>query len=312
MCIAILNNGTPVTKKHLKNSWDSNFDGAGLMWAQDGKMHTYKRPNKFKEADFEEFYATYQRVLSQRDADTPVGIHFRIATHGKTSKFLHPFPVSENVYLMHNGVLSGLGTQDYSDTAKLADLLSKLPAEMTKSVDALLSNDFVYTALASMCGASNKLIFMDNTGDFEIIGVKLGHWTDDNWYSNDSYKNTGVRYYGSEAVYDWKNWAKTGNYGKVGSHSAAPVKPVWPSLPASQAKAAAAQTPKHVDVTSRTFVDADTYESEIDTPRTTLDLGEFYCSSCKRNEYVDDSSQCMVCGHYNHRAEAQVSALLYS
>lgn len=298
MCIAILNKGNTVSKKHLKNSWDSNFNGAGLMWVQGGALHTYKKANKHKSTDFTEFYDTYLQAYSNRDENTPVGIHFRIATHGKTDEFLHPFKVGENIGLMHNGILSGLGTEAYSDTAKLADLLSGLPEVMLQNVDELLSNNFIYTALASMCGAGNKLIFIDNTGDYEIVNEKAGHWADDNWYSNDSYKNSGVRYYGDKAVYDWgKGWGKAWEK---------PYTASTPTLGASVGKPLPA-LPK----ATTPFVDADVDESIIDAADT-KSLGTFWCGKCYSTEYVTDACECERCGTYQYRAETAVCGLLYS
>lgn len=55
-------------------------------------------------------------------------LHFRLATHGKLSlENLHPFNIQESTWLMHNGIISGLGNERFSDTYELAEILSELP-----------------------------------------------------------------------------------------------------------------------------------------------------------------------------------------
>jgi len=200
MCIAILNKSNQLSRKTLKNCWDSNDDGAGIMYVKDKKLELFRQPNLSPD-DFNSLYLAYCTAYKQRDKDTPVVLHFRIATHGLTPEFLHPFAVSDTLGFVHNGILSGLGTHEYSDTAELRDLLRELPKSMTKSVAGLLNPRLMFTMLQQFIGVGNKLIFLDNIGDFEIVNEKAGSWDGGNWFSNSSYKERGVRYYGSMAMY---------------------------------------------------------------------------------------------------------------
>ena len=200
MCIAILNKSTePISKDSLLNCWTYNDDGAGLMWVDNGTMKMQKFPNDNKPETFEAFYSRYVAVRTSNDL--PMGIHFRIATHGLSEAYLHPFPVSRDMFIMHNGILNGLGTKEVSDTAMFADMLSKLPEFYTKSATNLAS-ETMGTLLHDYIGTGNKVIALDSSGAFAIINEKAGHWLDDNWYSNDSYKSA-KRYYGS---YDYSTY----------------------------------------------------------------------------------------------------------
>jgi predicted glutamine amidotransferase len=198
MCIAILNlNTDPIEESALYNSWIYNDDGAGLMWAHDGKLFTQKFPNDLTQESFDAFYKRYLEVRSL--TDLPIGLHFRIATHGMSTEYLHPFNISDNVAIMHNGIISGFGTREVSDTAEFAQLLSMLPDDMTDSVAGLTSNFAVEVLITNTLGFGNKVIALDKEGEFFIFNEGQGHWYGDNWYSNDSYK-AAKRYYGSTAM----------------------------------------------------------------------------------------------------------------
>ena len=202
MCIAILNNGKKLTRQELSNCWVSNDDGAGLLYINDGVLTAFKQPNhdgfNVAGADFDKFTKEYDRVYKlSRESKTPVLLHFRIATHGLDPMYLHPFFVSDKVGLIHNGIIYGYGSRDFSDTYEFAGELATLPATMTESV-AFLDNTFISNAIMDKLESSNKVVFMDDTGDYRIFNAQLGHWNKGNWFSNDAYK-TRKTYFGSVA-----------------------------------------------------------------------------------------------------------------
>ena len=191
MCIAILNNGKKLTRKALSNCWVSNDDGAGMLYIDNGKLAAFKQPNHdgFNVAgrDFDNFVNEYDRVYKlSKASNKPVLIHFRIATHGLDPEYLHPFLVSDNVGLIHNGIIYGYGTRDVSDTAEFAQELATLPKSMTADVK-FLDIDFISNSILDKLEASNKVVFMDNTGDYRIFNAQLGHWSNGNWFSNYRY-----------------------------------------------------------------------------------------------------------------------------
>lgn len=204
MCIAIMNGGKMLPKKKLSNCWTYNDDGAGMLFIQDGKLVAEKFPNIGGDS-FDKFYQRYTEVKSSVSGEQPMLLHFRIATHGMSEEYLHPFFVTPELGLVHNGVIRGFGSQDKSDTAEFTELLSTIPNVSMEMLDNLFIEDAIYEYL----GGTNKLIFLDNEGEYRIFGEKLGEWIGDNWFSNDSHTKA-IRYYGSTAVtsgstysYDW-------------------------------------------------------------------------------------------------------------
>ena len=204
MCIAIMNAGKMLPKKKLSNCWTYNDDGAGMLFIQDGKLVAEKFPNKGGDS-FDKFYQRYTEVKTSVSGEQPMLLHFRIATHGMSEEYLHPFFVTSELGLVHNGVIRGFGTQDKSDTAEFTELLSTIPNVSMEMLDNLFIEDAIYEYL----GGTNKLIFLDNEGEYRIFGEKMGEWIGDNWFSNDSHTKA-IRYYGSTAVasgstfsYDW-------------------------------------------------------------------------------------------------------------
>lgn len=176
MCIAILNTkkagALPISQ--LKNSWDNNDMGAGLLWVENGKL------NVFKSYDYYAFNEKYFEIRNNQEVGNIV-LHYRIATSGyKGEHNLHPFLVSDELGFVHNGVIAGLGNKEFSDTYEFNDMLKKfkhdfLKCEMTKY--------FISTYIGY-----SKLLFLDANDRYTIINEEKGHWKDDNWYSNTSYQ----------------------------------------------------------------------------------------------------------------------------
>lgn len=177
MCIAILNKQGKLDSLQLENSWKNNNEGAGLMWVQDDKLQT------FKTYDYTDFSDMYFNLRTNPNIGNIV-LHFRIATSGyKNPINLHPFLVNENLGFVHNGIIGGLGTTDYSDTYEFNELLQKLPNDFVNNQGIM---HFITEYITS-----SKLIFLDSRDNYFIVNDKFGHWdtTQDNWFSNDSYKS---------------------------------------------------------------------------------------------------------------------------
>ena len=303
MCIAILNKSNQLSRKTLKNCWDSNDDGGGIMFVRDGVLNVFKQPNT-SPTDFDALYLAYATAFRHRDKHTPIVLHFRIATHGMTPDFLHPFLVTDTLGFVHNGILAGLGTHEYSDTAFLRDMLRELPTPMTGNVQGLVGPQIMLMMLHKFIGAGNKLIFLDNTGDFEIINEEAGIWDDGNWFSNSSYKERGVRYYGSYAMYDYdKPWAD-GAYGakptaKVSSKSQA----YYDDLDLLEED----EWNKSFDAQDKTILVEVENLSPLIEAHEVIDV-KAHCSSCAKDTYVTMYAECSECGAYNLKAESAVIA----
>lgn len=189
MCIAILNTkkAGQLPKSQIKNSWDNNNMGAGLLWTNK------KGLNVFKSYDYDTFLDKYVEIRKDNEVGNIV-LHFRIATSGYNGEHnLHPFLVSDKLGFVHNGVISGLGSKEFSDTYEFNDMLKKFN-------HSFINCDMSRYFIANYIGNS-KLVFLDSNDKYNIINEQLGHWKDDNWYSNDSYKSyNDYVYYGNTKV----------------------------------------------------------------------------------------------------------------
>ena len=179
MCIAILNKKEATLKRELlKNCWDNNGDGAGLLYIDNKKqMKTFKELKSF-----EVFYQEYSRVKKSYGKRNIV-IHFRISTHGKIDETnCHPFLVNDNLGFVHNGMIYDVPTsKDYSDTYMFNEVVLK---NFTEGFE---YNEIILDMLEGFIGGS-KLVFLNSNNDFAIVNEKAGHWANGCWFSNGSYK----------------------------------------------------------------------------------------------------------------------------
>lgn len=124
------------SEETIKNMWDANSDGAGLMYVKDGKVRIEKGFMTYKSftAKLDELRKTLDLVK------TPVVMHFRITTHGGTcAANTHPFPVTDSIARLkqtnvtttlgvaHNGIIPITPRKGISDTMEyIATQLSPL------------------------------------------------------------------------------------------------------------------------------------------------------------------------------------------
>jgi len=180
MCIAILNpNNVILEKETLKNCWENNGDGAGLLWVENGNLKTYKAM-----VSFDKLFNKYLEIRkSKYTKDSQVVIHFRISTHGKVNRTnCHPFIVSNELGFVHNGIISKVERNaEFSDTYMFNQLFLKaLPKDFyTKQV---------YHDLIESYIGSSKLLFLDKNNDAYIINESMGVWDLGCWFSNTTYK----------------------------------------------------------------------------------------------------------------------------
>jgi|GEM_PF-895717 len=178
MCIAILNTPKQIlSKQTLKNCWDNNYDGAGMLYIKDGSLTTFKELDSFKK-----FFNHYKEAKKANKKSWFV-LHFRISTHGKVNETnCHPFMVNPNLGFVHNGIISGVGSSEsFSDTYLFNQTILKgLP-------EGFEHNEATKVLLDSFIDSS-KLIFLNSRNEWSIINEEAGHWADGNWFSNNSYK----------------------------------------------------------------------------------------------------------------------------
>lgn len=177
MCIAIYKpEGKLLSLATLKECYTSNPDGAGFMYAENKKLHIEK--GFFS---FQSFYDAFKKHESKQAV-----IHFRIKTHGKIDTAnCHPFAVNNALGFVHNGVISGLGDSDFSDTVRFNETI--LRPLVNKWGNLALFQDPIVNLLESRIGYS-KLVFLDRHGNHKIMNEGKGVWDDGVWFSNTSYK----------------------------------------------------------------------------------------------------------------------------
>lgn len=125
---------------------------------------------------FEEFYAQYKKNFEKYEC----AIHFRFATQGVVcAEQAHPYEVSPDVWLMHNGGFDvEITHKEKSDTWHFAKMLSEIVAGgwlRTPAMDHLLEY--------AMIGSYNRLVVMDRDG-FLIFNEDSGEYWNQVWYSN--------------------------------------------------------------------------------------------------------------------------------
>jgi len=167
----------------LKNAMDHNSDGYGIMYPTSrGRLKTIRSMG---------LWDTFERDMLNVPARAPVAVHFRYGTHGAIDESMcHPFQISQNVAMMHNGVLHHFeGDKLLSDTAELCrDILRP----MLEYAPDILGTSAFERALEIIIGDGNKLLFMDGGGDATIINERDGTWQGGIWYSN-TYSLTPLR-----------------------------------------------------------------------------------------------------------------------
>jgi predicted glutamine amidotransferase len=184
MCIAIANGKkTTLKKEWIKNSWENNGDGAGIMWLNNGKLEYFK--------ELKSFDAYYKKYIDVRRLfpKSNLLLHFRISTHGKINETnCHPFVVSEEVGFIHNGMIHQVERNtEFSDTYMFNELiLKKLPKGFQHCV--------ATKELLESYIDSSKLVFLDTDNKFSIVNEQAGHWFNDCWFSNSSYKEVNDWY----------------------------------------------------------------------------------------------------------------------
>lgn len=178
MCLAIYKPmGKQVCWDALEEGFSSNKDGAGFAYVRNGRLHIHR--GLFS---FDAFRSAFMPFV-----DDQAVIHFRLATHGKKDKKnCHPFRITDNLCVIHNGILpiKCNHDKDMSDTWHYANLIFKPLAE--RDPEFYIRDDIMFMGEAAI--GSNKLVFLDANGGFSIWNDEMGHWDDDIWYSNRSYQ----------------------------------------------------------------------------------------------------------------------------
>ena len=175
----------------LRCAYTRNDDGFGVMYFdQDTKKVVVE---KVLPKGWDDVITLYRK-----HAHRELGIHFRMRTSGATNlDMVHPFKVLDetedghDVYMMHNGILSGVQTSNtHSDTYYLAtDHLKPL---LKLNLELLREKKF-RDLMVLQLGRNNKLLFLDDTGQFTRV-YQLGNDSvafDDGFWCSNTYAISG-------------------------------------------------------------------------------------------------------------------------
>lgn len=180
MCVAIFQTSTStIPLDNIRSAGERNNHGFGMAWVENDILKCYKT------IGLESLVSKYQTVKDRVKETTPIILHCRFGTQGeKNLTNCHPFFVTPNLCMIHNGVIyKHSETSKYSDTA----LFTK---EIESLADEVVSNPTVHTLIQKYVGDSNKLIFLNNKKQYKIINETKGDWSAGVWYSNSYWKTT--------------------------------------------------------------------------------------------------------------------------
>ena len=180
----------------IRAMWGNNHDGAGLMYADKGKVRIEKGF-----MTFQAFEAALTKLSQRLDLTaTPMVLHFRIRTHGGTvPECTHPFPITDSVGALkklatsadvgvaHNGIIhSVVPRKGLSDTMEY--IASQL-APLKRAVPTFYKNKHLQLLIKN--AIESKMVFLTKEGSIYTIGDFL----EDGGvlYSNGSYKPYNFR-----------------------------------------------------------------------------------------------------------------------
>ena len=198
MCIiAAKPAGVPMPNETtIRNMWDGNRDGAGIMYLDGGKVRIEKGFMSYKA-----FTSMLEELRSRLDLTaTPLVMHFRITTHGGTSpENTHPFPITDNVGALkklaarcdvgvaHNGIIPITPRTGISDTMEyIASQLSPLKRAMPRFYTNKHAMQMVENAIQS------RMAFLTSEGRIYTVGDFIED--EGVLYSNSSYKSLRALY----------------------------------------------------------------------------------------------------------------------
>lgn len=204
MCIiAIQPKGKKISKEYMRNMWDNNNDGAGIMYSHNGEVVVKKELHSFKK------FMEYKKVADSLNVN--IVLHFRISTSaGINIENVHPFKVNDDLYFCHNGILN----IDVPVNSKINDtqifcntILKNLPFNF-------LRNAGIKSLISEAIGNRNKFVFLDSLGNYTIINEYLGEWNEGIWYSNSTYSYG----YKSDSFYTKKSKGSKYSYSKYSDY----------------------------------------------------------------------------------------------
>ena len=188
MCLIVYKPaGKVVPEEILRSAVVRNHDGFGIMAYVDKRVITIKSPN-----------SNFNYILKKWNEfkDYDAALHLRMATSGEVNlKNTHPFRLTladgHSLWIMHNGILSGatvpITQKKNSDTFHLVSDFLKFFYERDPS---LVTHDIFLHVLSEFIGGGNKLVLLDENGQFYIINQNTGKEHESGCWLSNSYAYT--------------------------------------------------------------------------------------------------------------------------
>jgi len=210
MCIiALQTRGAQLKDDTIRTMFSGNPDGAGIMWAQDGRVHWVK--GFFKVEDLlKAWHALPKGIVA--------AMHCRIKTHGAvSSKLCHPFPLtaSKALYkssgdsacmLMHNGIMSFMEKDEHYDKSKDSDSSAYAKRLFDMFNGARLPDKEELEIIRDETETNNRILLLDGRGNYATSGeweykdgilYSNSHWKD--WWGTSWNYRSGAGYYSSKS-----------------------------------------------------------------------------------------------------------------
>ena len=197
---------TTFDREFLAGVYSLNRDGLGVMFADAGRLHVLKT----LPTSADEFVDFYDKHAAGRECIW----HARMQTHGDIDiDNCHPYRVTDNIYLAHNGVLATGNDWDTTRSDTWHFIRNVIEPAVSHDPTIVLRPDW-QTFIGSVIGSSNKFGIMTATGDAIIINRKSGVEFNGAWLSNtyawhankynigNTYRSHYSRPYWDE--YDWE------------------------------------------------------------------------------------------------------------
>ncbi|HXD08132.1 MAG TPA: hypothetical protein VN680_19060 [Burkholderiaceae bacterium] len=174
MCLIIQKPaGRRIPDEFLRNAWTTNPDGWGSFQRVDGQL-VRRRGLQLEDL------LHYNRSLGPREE---VNIHLRRATYGPVNMAMtHPFVVTPDLLMMHNGTLHPLAPESraVSDTCELARLLDDMLHGLSPDQAAALIRSEGFVRLTAPLIDGSMVLLLDRDGlvrlgrDWHTVGE--GEW----------------------------------------------------------------------------------------------------------------------------------------
>jgi hypothetical protein len=189
MCLLIRQPaGVTFSKTELRDFIRRNPDGYGYARSSRGRLVWGRMVTSAAE-----IIDSYYDTMAGKEGL----LHFRMTTHGDTTeRNAHPYPVTDEIVLAHNGILSSGNPYDpcSSDTAHFAEYIVRPIAISNPN---LLFAPQWGDMIGGLIGRSNKLIIQHADGRHAIINASAGVLHRGAWMSN---------------TYAWDNAANRAEY----------------------------------------------------------------------------------------------------